>query len=175
VFERLHHLYACGGTIAGTSAGASVMTETMLVAGDGDSSAHRNGVQMAPGFGLLPGALVDQHFAERGRIGRLVGAVAQNPRILGIGIDENTAVIMRRRRFHVLGDGAVYVVDGSTIAYSNLEEEEVAEKQALSIHGVTLHVLSDGDSFDLATRTAKAGKTDDPPKDDEDKKDAGNP
>src|SRR3954465_14233523 len=73
IFSRIHEIYDAGGLIAGTSAGASVMTETMMVAGNDDQS-HRIGsmLRLAPGFGLLPGVIVDQHFAERGRIGRLL-------------------------------------------------------------------------------------------------------
>jgi cyanophycinase len=107
---------------------------------------------MAAGLGLFPGVIVDQHFAERGRVGRLVAAVAQNPRILGVGIDEDTAIICEPDGcFSVLGRGAVYVLDGSTVSYSNLTEED--SDRALSTFGVRLHMLTMGDEFDLATRT----------------------
>jgi cyanophycinase len=156
VFERLKALYDAGGTIAGTSAGASAMTETMLVAGDDASSSRvANAVQMAPGLGLFAGTLIDQHFSERGRIGRLLGAVAQNPRTLGIGIDENTAIVVQRRRLRVIGEGAVYIADGGSMTYSNLTEEKEPDR-TLSVFGVTLHVLSQSDTFDLTTRTPKA-------------------
>ena len=94
VDHRVRALYAAGGCVAGTSADASVVTETMLVTGNSAASPHvEDALRMAPGFGLLPGVIVDQHFAERGRIGRLIGAVAQNPRLLGVGIDEDAAVV----------------------------------------------------------------------------------
>jgi len=153
VYEKIHDLYMRGGTIAGTSAGASVMCETMLVSGSGSES-HRIGsaLRMAPGFGLIPGVIIDQHFAERGRIGRLTAAVAQNPRILGIGIDEDTAIVCDDEHcFRVLGAGAVYVVDGEDVTYTNLTDEET--ERTLSVFGVRLHILSMGDEFDLNHRT----------------------
>jgi cyanophycinase len=111
---------------------------------------------MAPGLGLLRQVVVDQHFAERGRIGRLLGAVARNPRNTGIGIDEDTAIVVRdHRRIRVIGKGAVYIVDGSPVSYSNLTEE--APDRTLSMFDVKLHILSMGDGYDLRTRTPVAG------------------
>src|SRR3954447_8404953 len=150
--ERVQEFYRRGGTLAGTSAGASVMSDTMLVSGDGDES-HRIGtsLQMAPGLGYIKDVIVDQHFAERGRIGRLLGAVSQNPRFLGVGLDENTAIVVESEQcFRVVGEGAVYVVDGRSVTHSNLTDED--EKRAMSIYNVRLHVLSQGDEFDLRTR-----------------------
>jgi cyanophycinase len=151
VYTRIREIFDGGGLLIGTSAGASVMTETMIVAGPADES-HRIGskLMMAPGFGLLPGAIVDQHFAERGRIGRLLGAVAQNPRILGLGIDEDTAVLVQRGRFQVIGTGAVYVLDGSKVSFSNINEAD--PDLPLCIYGVKLHVLNQSDTFDLKNR-----------------------
>ena len=154
IYERLKEIYEEGGTIAGTSAGASVVCETMLVSGAGAES-HRIGtsLSMAPGFGLISGVIIDQHFAQRGRIGRLIGAVAHNPRMLGIGIDENTAIVYdHRNAFEVVGEGAVYVVDGQDIAYTNLTDE--GHDRTLSAFGMHLHVLSMGDRFDMVTRCA---------------------
>lgn len=105
---------------------------------------------MAPGLGLVKNAVIDQHFAERGRIGRLLGAVAQNPRVVGIGIDENTAIVMRDQRFEVIGAGAVYVIDGEHVSHSNISEAE--PERALSMHDIRLHVLGKGDSFDIDRR-----------------------
>ncbi|HEX2723880.1 MAG TPA: cyanophycinase [Gemmatimonadaceae bacterium] len=156
VCERIQEIYESGGTIAGTSAGASVMSETMMVAGTG-SETHRIGgaLRLAPGLGLIRGIIVDQHFAERGRIGRLLGAVAQNPRILGIGIDENTAVIVERdRKFTVVGEGGVCILDAGSSTYTNLTDEET--DRALSAFDIKLHMLSQGDIFDCQTRRPKA-------------------
>lgn len=152
IYKRIHQIYEDGGVIAGTSAGASVMSETMLVVG-GDEESHVIGgsVRMAPGLGLIEGVIIDQHFMERGRVGRLLGAVAQNPKNLGIGIDEQTAIVVERGRgFYVLGSGAVYVIDGSEVSYSNIAEEDL--KKTLSIYDVKMHMLSQGDRFDLIDR-----------------------
>jgi cyanophycinase len=149
--RRVRAIHAAGGLVAGTSAGASVMSETMLVGG-ASSESHRLGdLKMAPGLGLIRDAIIDQHFAERGRIGRLLGAVAHNPRILGVGIDEDTAIIVEGQRFKVLGSGAVYVVDAEDVTQSNITEARSAT--ALSLHDVRLHVLAAGESFDLERRT----------------------
>ncbi|MFL5580156.1 MAG: cyanophycinase [Gemmatimonadaceae bacterium] len=151
IYDRLREIYENGGTIAGTSAGASVVCETMLVSGgQGGSSAIASDLRMAPGFGLFPGVIIDQHFAERGRITRLVAAVTQNPRILGIGIDENTAVVRDRHRLRVLGAGAVYVLDAQDLSYTNLTEE--AGNRTISAYHLRLHLLSMGDEFDLVSR-----------------------
>ena len=147
---KVRALFDRGGLVAGTSAGASVMSDTMLVKGT-SSETHRIGdLRMAPGLGLIRDVIIDQHFAERGRFGRLIGAVAHNPRILGIGIDEDTAAIVEGDEFEVIGSGAVYVVDGSGVSHCNLAEAE--QERALSMHGVTVHVLAAGDRFDLRSR-----------------------
>ena len=155
--EQIQEFYRKGGTIAGTSAGASVMSDTMVVSGDADSS-HRVGANllMAPGLGYIKDVIIDQHFAERGRIGRLLGAVAQNPRLLGVGIDENTAIVVEKEnRLRVLGEGAVYIVDGRQVTSTNMDDDN--EDQTLSIFNVRLHVLSQGDEFDLYTREPLGG------------------
>ena len=149
--DAIRKFYEGGVTLAGTSAGTSCMSETMLVGGSSDES-HKVGAAllMAPGLGLMTNVIIDQHFAERGRIGRLLGAVAQNPRILGVGIDEDTAIIVKDGRFRVFGSGAVYVIDAISESYTNVSEEE--PERTMSIFDVRLHILSAGDSFDLATR-----------------------
>ena len=152
IFERIREIYDDGGVIAGTSAGAAVMSETMLVQG-GDENSHVIGgsVRMAPGLGLIDGVVIDQHFMERGRFGRLVGAVAQNPKNLGVGIDEQTAIVVERGNgFYVLGSGGVYVIDGTQVTYSNVAEED--PKKTISIYNVRMHMLSQGDRFDLLNR-----------------------
>jgi cyanophycinase len=162
VYRCLHELYRRGATIAGTSAGAAAMSETMVVGGAGDASPGISALRMAPGLGLLGGVVVDSHFAERGRFGRLLGAVAQNPANLGLGLDEDTAVVVERgQRFRVLGSGAAYVFDGSTIRYSSLSEAR--PEGVLTIHGVTLHVLGSGDAFDLEGRRPCSPGPDAPP------------
>jgi cyanophycinase len=160
VYSRVQEIFEKGGVIAGTSAGASAMSETMLVANNGDASYRiKSALLMAPGLGLAQDMLIDQHFAERGRMARLIGAVSQNPRMLGIGIDEDTAIIVEQnRRFQVLGTGAVYVVDASTMSYSNIGEED--SDRTLSSFSLAVHMMSQGDRFDLFTRTPHAHPAD---------------
>ena len=151
--ERMLRFYREeGGFIAGTSAGAAMMSETMIITGR-DEQTHRIGEQlsMAPGLGLLQNIIVDQHFAERARMGRLLAAVAQNPRSLGIGIDEDTAILVDGdEHFRVLGQGGVYVLDGRGMKWSNISEAK--RHSALSVFGMCLHLLSHDDVFDLRTR-----------------------
>jgi cyanophycinase len=148
---KVRALYERGGVVAGTSAGASVMSDTMVIKGTSKITHRIGDLHMAPGMGLMRDVIIDQHFAERGRFGRLIGAVAHNPRILGLGLDEDTAAVVEGDRFRVIGSGAVYIVDGSGITYSNVAEAR--SEQALSMHNMRVHVLSDDDGFDLVTRT----------------------
>ncbi|MES2493340.1 MAG: cyanophycinase [Pseudomonadota bacterium] len=154
VERMVRDLHRSGGVVAGTSAGASFMSHTMLVRGASQESHRIGDLHIATGLGLVRDVIIDQHFAERGRIGRLLGAVAQNPRLLGLGIDEDTAMIVTGTRFRVAGSGAVYVVDGSAVTHSNIAE--ASSERTLSMHGVHLHVLSSGDGFDLSTRRPAA-------------------
>src|SRR5262249_58251960 len=105
-------------------------------------------LHMTTGLGLAKNMIIDQHFSERGPIRRLLGAVAQNPRMLGVGIDEDTAVVVESGgKFYALGSGAVCVVDGHDLSYTNISEASFS--RALSVFGVKLHVLSSGDPFHL--------------------------
>ncbi|HYJ83864.1 MAG TPA: cyanophycinase [Allosphingosinicella sp.] len=149
---KVRALYERGGVVAGTSAGASVMSETMLIKGTSKVTHRIGDLHMAPGMGLMRDVIIDQHFAERGRFGRLIGAIAHNPRILGLGLDEDTAAVVEGDCFKVIGSGAVYVVDGADISYSNIADAQ--SLQALSMHNMRVHVLSDHDSFDLKARRA---------------------
>ncbi len=149
--DVLHRRHEEGAVVAGTSAGASAMSETMIVAGDGERSATKCTIKMAPGMGFLEGTVVDQHFAQRGRLGRLLAALAQNPKVLGVGIDEDTAIIvLPEGRVRVLGSQTVTILDGRNIRRSNASESLPNEPLALS--DVVLHVLPDGWGFDLKTR-----------------------
>jgi cyanophycinase len=151
VYRCMRDLHTNGGTIVGTSAGAAAMSETMLIAGPGDESNRISALDMAPGLGLIQGVVIDSHFAERGRMGRLLGAVAQNPKNLGVGIDENTAIVVEQEAgFRVIGSGAVYVLDGCDVTYSTLSDKH--PEGILSVFDVRLHVLGHDDCFDLAHR-----------------------
>jgi cyanophycinase len=155
IADRIHEIYRNGGTIAGTSAGASVMGETMLVGGENQESHKIGNWMMAPGMGFIQNMIIDQHFAQRGRIGRLLGAVSLNPGVLGIGIDENTSICIQGTTFKVIGQSAVYVVDGREVTFSNVSE--AAAEQTMSMHNVKVHILSEGDGFDLKTRKPSHG------------------
>lgn len=159
VLEKILDIYNNGGIIAGTSAGASVMGETMMTTGKSDASFRiGTAIRLAPGLGLATGMIIDQHFAERGRIGRLLGAVAHNPRYLGIGIDEDTAIILDDEvGFEVIGTGAVYVLDAHESSGNNISEAE--EDSPLSIFNVKLHLLVHGDHFDIVKKAPDKPET----------------
>jgi len=149
--DQLNKACHRGAVIAGTSAGASAMSDSMIIGGSGDREPKQDIIRMAPGLGLIKQAVIDQHFAQRGRIGRLLGAVAQNPYILGIGIDEDTAVdVGMSGVFTVLGSGCVTVIDGRSISLTDISERSADEPLALA--DVCLHMLPAGYRFDLVSR-----------------------
>jgi cyanophycinase len=150
VFDRIMEIYQKGGIVAGTSAGAAIMGKTMLVGGEGGESHKVGNWMMAPGLGFIEDLVIDQHFAQRGRIGRLLGAVALNPGILGIGIDEDTAIVVKGDSFKVIGANAAYVVDGRYVTTTNVSE--AAANETMSVHDIHLHILANRESFNLATR-----------------------
>ena len=129
--------------LAGTSAGAAAMSTSMIVRGEPSSHPHRNAVSLSPGLGFLKNIIIDQHFTERGRISRLITAVSYNPYNLGIGIDENTAIILDGHGIlEVFGQGSTTIVDGSQITFNEIAE--VAQNDSFSVCGVQLHILRDG-------------------------------
>jgi cyanophycinase len=129
--------------MAGTSAGAAAMSTSMIVRGEPSSHPHKNAVKLSPGLGFLKNIIIDQHFSERGRISRLITAVSYNPYNLGIGIDENTAIILDGKGvLEVFGAGSTTIVDGSQITFNEIAE--VSDNEAFSICGVQFHVLRDG-------------------------------
>ena len=153
LFTRIRELYEGGAVLAGTSAGASAMGESMLVGESTQEESHKVGgaFYMAHGLGLVSGLVIDQHFAQRARIERLIGAVAENPGGLAIGIDEDTAVVVENEaQFTVIGSGAVYVADGRTVTHTNMSEQ--MKGSTLCLFDVALHVLSHNTGFDLKTR-----------------------
>lgn len=137
--------------MAGTSAGAAGMSTSMIVRGDASSHPHKNSVRLSPGLGFLKNIIIDQHFTERGRISRLITAVSYNPYNLGIGIDENTAIILDKEgNLEVFGAGSITIVDGSKITYNEIAE--VDDFQSFSVFGVQLHILEDGLVYDYFQR-----------------------
>ncbi|MDT8903701.1 cyanophycinase [Anaeroselena agilis] len=151
VDAAIRRAYRRGVVIAGTSAGASVMSDTMIVDGSSSETPKKAALSMANGMGLLEEVVIDQHFAQRGRINRLLAAVAQNPHILGVGIDEDTAlVISPRRDFEVIGSQTVTVIDGQRVVHSNISESQRYDPLALT--NVILHILPSGYGYDLKRR-----------------------
>jgi cyanophycinase len=151
VYRTMLERYIDGCLIVGTSAGAAAMPNTMINGGPSDESNRISSLSMAPGLGLIDGVVIDSHFAERGRMGRLLGAVAQNPKNIGLGIDEGTAILVEHgEHFSVIGPGAVYVVDGTGISYSSLSEKSA--EGVVTIYDVKVHVMGEGESFDLLER-----------------------
>jgi cyanophycinase len=151
VYRTITERYVEGCMVAGTSAGAAAMPATMIIGGPSEESNRISNLSMAPGLGLLDDVVIDSHFAERGRMGRLLGAVVQNPVNLGLGIDESTAILVEdAERFTVIGSGAVYIVDGTGISYSSLSEG--SSEGVVTICDVKVHVLGEGERFDLIQR-----------------------
>lgn len=99
---------------------------------------------------MIVGCMVDTHFSQRGRHGRLLTAVAHHPQDIGFGIDENTAIILSKNQFRVIGEGAVTVIDGGAMTYSDVPY--VNSGDSISLADVKFHVLSDGHKFDLKKR-----------------------
>ncbi|HEY6424843.1 MAG TPA: cyanophycinase [Pseudonocardiaceae bacterium] len=146
----LHKEFEQGLVIAGTSAGAAMMSSIMIL-GECDTMPSASAVALGPGLGFLPGVVIDMHFTERRRLTRLLDAVARFPQDLGIGIDEDTALVVDGDRFEVIGAGAVTVIDaGQATCHVGPDDE-----RPIALTGALIHVLTSGYAFDLATRSAK--------------------
>ncbi|MCU0535723.1 MAG: cyanophycinase [Hydrococcus sp. Prado102] len=148
--ELLHKRNAEGMVVGGTSAGAAMMPDIMIIEGDSETNPRADAVEMGVGMAFLPGIVIDQHFAQRGRLGRLIAALVQQPAVLGFGIDEDTAIVVDGDIVKIIGSGSVTVVDESGATYNNLDE--VLKDEAIAVCGVKLHILPHGFSFNLKTR-----------------------
>lgn len=146
----LHRKHEKGLVLAGTSAGAAMMSTVMVTGGRVETAFRVGIVELNSGMGFINGVLIDQHFEERGRLRRLLLAVAQYPHEIGLGIDENTAIIVRDQKFEVLGQGSVTVVDAGGMTYTNLPS--LKNDDILTLCGVKIHILSEGYHFDLRNR-----------------------
>lgn len=141
-------------TLAGTSAGAAVMGHHMIAGGGSGQSPNRSLVDMAPGLGILPDVIVDQHFQNRNRMARLISAIATHPDRLGIGIDEDTcAMVEGDGLMQVMGKGTVTIVDPGEVSYTNHPN---GATDPLSLHNLRVHVLSYGDRYHLHQRSVLA-------------------
>ncbi|YAF96838.1 MAG: cyanophycinase [Nodularia sp. CChRGM 3473] len=146
----IHKRFSEGMVVAGTSAGAAVMPDKMIMEGDAQTHPRMEIVEMGPGLAFLPGVVIDQHFSQRGRLGRLISALVQEPAGLGFGIDENTAMVVTDSQIEVIGQGSVTIIDESEATYNNMGE--ILKDEPLAIFGAKLHILPHGYKFDLKTR-----------------------
>lgn len=155
VGRTLRERNAAGMHIAGTSAGAAYLSEHMIAYGDEGSSPRADMVQMAPGLGLTNTVLVDQHFRQRDRLGRLLTALAYNPFAIGVGLDEDTAAfITPEDTLEVVGTGAITIVDPSQLSYSSMDSAK--RHDPVCLINVRLHILIGGGRFNTQSRIATA-------------------
>jgi len=154
VAKCIRSLNARGVAVGGTSAGAAILSEHMIAFGESGATPRAGLVSLAPGFGLTNRVVIDQHFRQRDRLGRLLAALAYNPFAIGLGLDEDTAAFIAPDDvIHVEGAGAITVVDASSLEHSSMGLARSGE--AICLTGVRLHILTAGGTFDLHTRVAK--------------------
>ena len=155
IAKAIRRRNAGGAHVAGTSAGAAFLSEHMIATGDEGATPHAGSVTLSPGLGLTNRVIIDQHFRQRDRLGRLLTALAYNPFAVGVGLDEDTATFIGPdNTMEVVGTGAVTIVDPSEIEHSSMDQIE--KDDPVCLIGVRLHVLVHGASFDLSTRKAFA-------------------
>ena len=147
---------AAGVTVGGTSAGAGILSEHMIAFGNEGSSPRADSVRLAPGLGLTNRFIIDQHFRQRDRLGRLVAALAFNPFAVGIGLDEDTAAFIGPdNTLEVEGSGTVTIADASGAEFSSMAQ--AGEHEPVCLLGLKVHFLIAGSTFNLHTRKASAG------------------
>lgn len=152
--RAMHQALARGACIAGTSAGAAAISRYMVAGGESGTLPKKGMARMAMGLGFLPRVIIDQHFSERQRLGRLMSAVAELPNLPGLGIDENTAVVVQPDQgLTILGQGTVTLVDGRHVQIAN--RSEVQEGEFLALSHVDLHVLPNGFCLNPAEPASK--------------------
>ena len=146
IVERHRH----GVVVAGTSAGASAISSHMVAFGTSGTTPKQRMTQMSAGLGLLPGVIIDQHFEQRNRIGRLLALIAQSPALLGMGVDEDTAALVSPSGLmEVIGKGSVTILDPAKL---ETDAYEAKRHRPIMISGVVLHSLPSGYRFDLRKR-----------------------
>lgn len=152
--DAIHRAHDRGAVLAGTSAGASAMATHMMAFGRAGETPKQRMAQLAAGLGVLQGVVIDQHFEQRGRFGRLLAVIAQSPSLLGIGLDEDTsAIVYADRTMEVVGKGAVTLVDGSRV---QTDAHQAKGHRPIMVSGAVVHSLPDGTWFDLRGRTLLA-------------------
>jgi len=141
-----------GLMVAGTSAGASVMSKTMIYEGQSYEALFKGKVQLTPGFGLVDNVVIDSHFIKRGRFSRLMDVVTTNPSTIGLGLGEDAGVVIRDGRIlETIGNGLVVIFDGQHIRYTNIADIEIGE--GIAVENVYVHTLVKNHGYDLLTRT----------------------
>ncbi|MBL7777957.1 MAG: cyanophycinase [Chitinophagales bacterium] len=137
--------------IAGTSAGAMAMSNTMIYEGNATNAHLKGEVKITTGLGFLNGVIIDSHFNKRGRFPRLAQAVAANPGAIGIGLGEDTGIIVTKgEELHAIGSGAVMILDGRNIGYNNIADIEFDEP--ISVENLIVHILGKGNAYNIRTR-----------------------
>jgi cyanophycinase len=155
VAKAIRRAHARGVAVGGTSAGAAILSEHMIAYGAEGTTPHAGAVALVPGWGLTNRIMIDQHFRQRDRLGRLLTALAYNPFAVGVGLDEDTAAFIDPpRTLTVVGTGALTIIDASELTHSSVAEAE--EGKPVCMTNVRLHVLTAGGTFDLETRRATA-------------------
>jgi cyanophycinase len=155
VAQAIRRVNARGVPVAGTSAGASIMSEHMMAGGESDRGPSEGGAVLAPGLGLTNAAIIDQHFSERNRLGRLLSAIALNPFLLGLGIDEDTAAFIGPDNLvEIVGSGTVTIVDGGGMKYSSAHS--ASRSEGIGMLGLKMDILHQGCHYDLGLRQAFA-------------------
>ncbi|HEY0098471.1 MAG TPA: cyanophycinase [Pyrinomonadaceae bacterium] len=139
-----------GLVLGGTSAGAAMMSNSMMLGGESETNPRFGSVEIGPGMDFLMGTLIDTHFSQRGRHGRLITATAHYPQDMGIGIDEDTAMVVNRNEFEVIGSGAVTIIDAGGITHTNLHE--IRKEEGIELHNIRVHILPRGARFSLTER-----------------------
>jgi cyanophycinase len=151
VAKSIRRRNARGVSVGGTSAGAAILSEHMIAFGEEGSTPRAGAATLAPGFGLTNRVIIDQHFRQRDRLGRLLSALAYNPFAVGIGLDEDTAAFIDPGdRIEVVGGGAITIVDAGNLGYSSMAS--AAGGEPVCVTDVRLHVLTAGARYDLHKR-----------------------
>ncbi|WP_299876646.1 cyanophycinase [uncultured Cocleimonas sp.] len=154
IAQAIRRLNAAGVHLAGTSAGAAIIPEHMIAGGSTGALPTEQGVTFAPGLGLLNKVIIDQHFSQRNRLGRLLSAVSYNPFASGLGICEDTAAFIGPDNLlEVIGNGSITVIDPSELQYSSMAE--ASRGDSLTLLGIKMHILSEGASYNIETREAQ--------------------
>jgi cyanophycinase len=152
LFEAIRTRYydEPGFVIAGTSAGAAAMSDTMIVSGSSCEAMIKGELELTNGLDLINNVFIDTHFTERGRVGRIIQTVTCNPGVLGIGLGEDTAIVIKKEELEVVGSGLVMIIDGTLISYTDLAEKQDGEP--ITVEGVKVHVLGHSSRFSIKDR-----------------------